>query len=382
MAENSGAEKRSSTIREILRNRRADWWTSGAVVLVALVGVTWLGRKRIHFSFPYGLISHPPDWFLPLGIGAGVLLAIAILWKLPQWQVGHVKRLDGKERFDRVNEARKTLATILGGAAILAGGYVTWQNLALAREGQIADRFSKAIEQLGAVNSDGSKKLEVRLGGIYALEGIAYESERDHWPIMEALCSYVRLYAPLKHEVELVPPAPDIQAILTVLGRRDRKNENENQRLNLNYIDIHAASLEGADLAGATFEGASLEGAYLNGANLNGADLLTTNLDAADLRKAHLIGAQLTGAHLSQTTLFESDFTGAILNQADLSFAILDMANLHGTFLHGTNLSGTILRKTDFRKTEGLTQEQADEATGDSTVQLPDNLHKPEGWRK
>ena len=38
-----------------------------------------------------------------------------------------------------------------------------------------------------------NRKLEVRLGGIYALEGIANESKELHWPIMEVLCTYVRV---------------------------------------------------------------------------------------------------------------------------------------------------------------------------------------------
>src|SRR5271157_1595376 len=263
MADNSGAEKTSSPLLEIVRNKRVLWWAGGAVVLIALVAVTWLERKRIHFSslrerFSHppdwfmpalGWISNPPGWFMPVGLGLGALLALAILWKVPQWQVGSVKDLEPKERFDRVNEARKTLATILGGIAFLVGGFFTWQNLRVAQEnlkvsqeGQITDRFSKAIEQLGAVDANGEKKLEVRLGGIYALERIANESERDHWPIMEVLCTYVRENAPRKPResteknqawAEPPPLAADIQAILTVLCRRDRKWERKNQHLDL-----------------------------------------------------------------------------------------------------------------------------------------------------
>ena len=65
-------------------------------------------------------------------------------------------------------------------------------------DGRITDRFSKAVEQLGARNSDGSKQIEPRLGGIYALERIARDSARDAWPIMEILSAYVRENAPRK----------------------------------------------------------------------------------------------------------------------------------------------------------------------------------------
>jgi hypothetical protein len=38
----------------------------------------------------------PSDWFVPLGLGVGALLVLAILWKFPQWQVAILrKNLDG-----------------------------------------------------------------------------------------------------------------------------------------------------------------------------------------------------------------------------------------------------------------------------------------------
>jgi len=45
-------------------------------------------------------------------------------------------------------------------------------------------------------------QLELRLGGIYALERIAQESEKDYWPIMEVLTTYVREHAPIKKTIK------------------------------------------------------------------------------------------------------------------------------------------------------------------------------------
>lgn len=174
--------------------------------------------------------------------------------------------------------------------------------LIVSQEGQITDRFTKAIEQLGAVDSDGKKKLEVRLGGIYALARIANESERDHWPIMEVLCTYVRVYAPRKPCVSAEPTAndiqgiqtagpiaEDIQAILTVLGGRDRKYEREDQCLDLSKTDIH---------------GANLFRANLRFANLRDAELSLANLSRADFYHADLSGANLSATNgLSESQL-------------------------------------------------------------------------------
>lgn len=65
-------------------------------------------------------------------------------------------------------------------AAIIGFGLAIWRaviadktNLITAR-GHITDRYSKAVEQLGA-----DKSITVRLGGLYALKRIANESPND-----------------------------------------------------------------------------------------------------------------------------------------------------------------------------------------------------------
>jgi uncharacterized protein YjbI with pentapeptide repeats len=62
-----------------------------------------------------------------------------------------------------------------------------------------------------------------------------------------------------REEGQFKPPAPDIQAILTVLGRCARTFERgQDQRL-----DLRATDLRGAALSGAHLEGAHLQAAVL-----------------------------------------------------------------------------------------------------------------------
>jgi Pentapeptide repeats (8 copies) len=190
----------------------------------------------------------------------------------------------------------KSLVQIVGGAAVLASLYFTWGALEVSREGQITDRFTKAIAQLG---EQGSEKLAVRLGGIYALERIARDSERDHWPIMEVLTAYVREHAPWppkrpkdvqpsegnqapqeepRATLKQPPPqlAADIQAVLTVLGQRTHAYEKgKEQRLNLANTDLRGAILRGAQLQGAILASTQLQEAWLGRARLAGATHLT-----------------------------------------------------------------------------------------------------------
>jgi uncharacterized membrane protein len=50
-------------------------------------------------------------------------------------------------------------AQILGGTALLSGLYFTWRNLHVNREGQITERFTRAIDQLGATDDDGARSM-------------------------------------------------------------------------------------------------------------------------------------------------------------------------------------------------------------------------------
>ena len=82
--------------------------------------------------------------------------------------------------------ARGRLLTL--GAGLFAAGALAYtaRTFGLSREGQVTDRYAKAIEQLG------SDKLDVRIGGIYALERVARDSARDHPTVMEVLTAFVR----------------------------------------------------------------------------------------------------------------------------------------------------------------------------------------------
>jgi len=323
------------------------------------------------------------------------------------------------------------MATILGGVLLLLGFFGTWQNvrvaqenLAVSEQGQITDRFTKAIEQLGAVDTNSEPKLEVRLGGIYALERIANDSERDHWPIMEVLCTYVRQNAPRKQgstsgekentakrtrKNEAAPsfpqPRADIQAILTVLGRRNVKYETQEQHLDLRETDLQGAmiqrnfrgaNLREADISGAFFKEADLSGAFIAHADLSGADLAGANLSGAYLNNADLSGAILSGvilteaylsaAQLRNAYLVQADLIGADLTEADLSRAMLSQsdlsaANLNGALLTDAYLGEANLNGVDLRWTRRLTQHQIDTAEGNPGTKLPPGLHMPDSWK-
>src|SRR6185503_12659267 len=122
--------------------------------------------------------------------------------------------------FQAENAARSTLALILAASGLLLGLGIAWRRFEISRELRTHERFARSVEQLGSERGDGSARTEARLGGIYALERLLLESEREYWPIMEVLTAYVRENAAWKPGREhtpsmgaLVPPA-DVQAIM------------------------------------------------------------------------------------------------------------------------------------------------------------------------
>lgn len=219
----------------------------------------------------------------------------------------------------------------------------------LAERGQATDRYSDAIEQLG------SEKLDVRIGGIYALERVARDSATDHPTVMGVLTAFIR-----EHSHEPWSPAgfggrgwkpstrPDVQAAVTVVGLRDASRDAKAidlARVILADADLGGANLGGANLfcarlTDATLTFAILTSADLTQANLGGANLFRADLTDATLALATLFRAKLGGATLTRANLFRADLTDADLTDADLTDADLTDARLDGANLDGANLNG------------------------------------------
>ena len=303
---------------------------------------------------------------------AAVVLGLAIAWVLfvpiADWLAHHdVGSVSGSLHETAVDNARGRLLTLAAGVLAAGALVFTARNFWLSREGQVTDRYTKAIEQLG------SEKLDVRIGGIYALERIARDSSRDHQVVMEVLTAFIR-----EHCREPWPPPArpglaritrrgpfraggplrimriraDVQAAAAAVGRRDAERDVRPVDLfganlagaQLLYADLGGALLTDADLRFAILAGARLDKAILNGADLteavlNIAYLRSANLKGADLTEADLSNANLGDTYLLRANLSGADLTGADLTDADLTSADLSGANLTDADLDGANLT-------------------------------------------
>jgi uncharacterized protein YjbI with pentapeptide repeats len=268
---------------------------------------------------------------------------------------------NGTERVRAINDVRTTLLQGLAGAVLLLGAGLTWRQVTISREqlqhnvdasreerlveqGQVTERFNRAVDQLGHGN------LDVRLGGLYSLERIARDSEADRAAIYEILTAYVRGHAPwppqrattpevvdeslggLASQPDRLAPdqrledlpllqirAADVQAALTILGRRPRCAGD--RRLDLARTDLRGADLEGAHPEKAYLRGTHLERAYLDGAHLEEADLEGAHLEQAAFINVYYERPSLGGAYVKGAMLIDVNLEGARLAEGSLGEA-------------------------------------------------------------
>jgi uncharacterized protein YjbI with pentapeptide repeats len=314
-----------------------EWSQGDSTSLTKPAGRPVPSRKRVRQR----LQQRRPLVLIYLGLVAVAALAF-VIWVLPLVLTEHPYIPKSAERHTAITQTRTSLVAMLAAIGAAGGLAFTARTYRLSREGHITDRYSKAVEQLG------SDKIEVRLGGIYALERLMRDSPSDRPTIVEVLAAFIRQHAPRSSRLALpargappsVPdhPAEDVQASLTVLGRRHPVYNG--LAINLRRINLMGANLSGAGLAGADLREAGLAGADLREAGLAGADLREAGLAGADLREADLAGANLTKAILTDATLYRADLTDATLYSAALTRARLTGATMTGANLSKVDLTG------------------------------------------
>ncbi|MGC5010331.1 pentapeptide repeat-containing protein [Streptosporangium sp. DT93] len=404
--------------------RIGSMWRLPAVIAVVSPVVIW-----------WAILGPPlPEWsswvITGVVVAAGTGLSMAVLLgPVARRMAGEHEpltaqdreQLSVKDRIDAVGNARTTLLqaatglVVVGGLIFTGAGLVytartldvSARTLDATRDGQIADRYTRAVEQLG------SPKIDVRLGGIYALQRLGVDSARDRPTVLEVLTAYVSVHArPPASEVvrkqasEVVgeQAAVDVFAALTVIVQLDpdpaRDRVFDLRAVDLHGLDLTRVNVLGSDLSDANLRRATLHEKIVRGVTLDGADLTGVRLSRADLpgaaagaggrvlspgprlSRATLTGAEmknvilveanlgkailtntvLTGSYLSRASLKDAKLRGAKLIGADLTDADLTGADLTGAdlrdaVLKGTKLGGAILEGADLRKIRGKSQE-------------------------
>jgi hypothetical protein len=256
--------------------RRGDWWLiAGLLALLLVLGlvVLWVRTPALYGTGDAAKTATATTRGAILTVAAALIAATAAgagLYMTARTIRVNQRTLSETQRANRASEER-------------------------AREAQVTDRYTKAVEQLG------NEKLDVRLGGIYALERLMVDSERDHPTTIEVLAAFLREHAttpisatstawPLPvgsvAEEKNVAPTPmpaDTAAAARVIARRPPG------RVERGHLDLRRCYLSRVDLSGADLSDANLAGANLAGANLSEArNLAREQLKAASTEEATL----------------------------------------------------------------------------------------------
>lgn len=298
----------------------------------------------------------------------------------------------------RTGRSYQWIPILITAVAAIGGLVFTGLSLRSTEQGQITDRYGKAVEQLG------STEAEVQVGGIFGLERISRDSPEDQATVVDVLSAFVQHRAPVGDGTSCAlaaradnPMPVNIQAAARVLARRSPQHDGGAQvrlltvclqrlmapHANLPYSDLSQAILTGANLDHADLRGAilsdaqltcgdidvaetcvylehgNLTEAFVSNADLSGADLLEctftkamlvgTKLTRANLGKADFTGAQMVSSILRGATLADARLPGAVLARADLSTANASGADMSEADLTEANLANAVLFATNLR---------------------------------
>jgi uncharacterized protein YjbI with pentapeptide repeats len=228
---------------------------------------------------------------------------------------------------------------------------------------------------------------------------------------------------------------PDVQAAVTVIGRRTAKRrewekENAKGRADRFYLDLRGANLRGLDFRGLWFERTRFDGCQLEyaefwhshmsdsqfvGCNLSGASIWESDFKGAHFSRVKAFGTQIVRNDLSGVRMSFNDFTASTWNYTQLSHVYcldskfrgcsfhhvraemarfdscsFDYANFSVASLNGVEIKGSVvgaefdhssLYGSNLSEAEGLTHQQVANAfEGDGVTKLPQTVQRPPDW--
>ncbi len=309
-----------------------------------------------------------PRWYSPalmaaLFAGAAVVFAASALVWAPDLLLDGKSLNQGDARLEKArNDVRTAAIQFLGVLGLAIGAFLTLRTVKVTREGQIVDRFTNAVDQIGNHES-----LAARVGGVYALEQVAQQQPAEHAAVVEVLRGLVRTATPVGSRDEHSPgggPPPDAEAALAVLSRRDASRDVEGRALVFRGVDLRCADVRKSPLAGVRIRASRLDGVTLRNVDLSGAELSGVQAPGADFTDANLASASfdrcaLQGAHLwsiGHVSFLDCDLEGADIDlnpSSDATYTGKTVANVGFSDLCGARWRpGSTFRDSVFTETD------------------------------
>jgi uncharacterized protein YjbI with pentapeptide repeats len=288
--------------------------------------------------------------------GAGLLilgfLVVYVFW-LPRWMYPSLTGSDLRDvrtaqnkpdaakiqelkdaRLKLQNDARTTLLQGLGAVLVLTGAGIgaavtlrqirvsqgqlqttreqmehtlesTRQQLRLTEQGQVTDRYTRAVEQLG------HEKAPVRLGALYSLERLAQNNSDYRETVVDVFCAYLRMpYTPsarnkpgAEQVEEAAPPADDRDRAPHHAPGQDPAQEHQVRQTAQRLLAAHLQLPAGTSSAEAQRRRPSPRWAFWPGISL---DLTGATLIDFDFKQVSVVQARFGGATFQGDTGFNN----------------------------------------------------------------------------
>jgi hypothetical protein len=299
-----------------------------------------------------------------LAISAVVVLVIVVvtlaIWLIPRWQVHRWRKAgvtDEEKLADLGLAARGSITQAFGGLALVATLAITAyqvsetrrtseNSLRLSERSELSQRFSQAVAQLDATDTEGEPAIDVRTGALFSLRTLSLDSTDFADSALFTVATYVtNNYGRSEQSdgcAKFRRPSPDVETalkfVLPVVSSELAANAGPRGLAGLEGARLHGLGIGQLRLERFDLSGIELPFAFLNEPDFRGSRLVDANFNMACLRKAHL-----EDANLKRATLLAADLRNASLEGAHLPAAHLEGADLRRADLRGADLSGAIL---------------------------------------
>jgi len=312
-------------------------------------------------------------WIVIVGGSLTVLVGLAAVFVLPT-----IDRLVGAFVGGDLQRARADIRSsglgLAAGIGVASAGLLTWGRLELSRRQHDLDRRRQAFAEqsqvaqhqlaeqsqrnerfVRAVELMGHEDASVRLGALYALEGLGRDGY-DAQSIYDVVCAYVRNHTPTDQSAELhgdgyeggVDVGGQLPELLEVIPAEEFRTADYEAALTIALrapVEV-VLDLTGAIIVGRAFPDGSecrFDRARLTRCKFDSTSLSRCSFNAATLESCRFYRATLFLCEFERASLSACSFSGAALNQIELHTATLvDCTFVDVDFDAGTTWPGAV----------------------------------------
>ena len=310
-----------------------------------------------------------------LALSVAAIFVVICAW-FPAYWTKRFKVIEPEKQAEVEDAYRRTVAQILGGAAIVLTFAWTWIK---DRETLEQTRIQAANQQFGAAADLISKDdVDARTAGIYLMENLVAARSEYYTPVVNTLKAVIKTHAPDPVLAGGRPPAisDEVQAAIYVLGRMPRQNwPLEMRHFYLAHADFRKLKqFQGADFSdsvmfGSNFSGADLSDAIFGGTQMSDWESFGSAGWSADVVR------EWRGQRSWERVQFVALFDWATLTNAKFAGVSLSGASFGNSELGGVIFSRVDLSRPEFHDATGLAQAKFTDScygTDATPIGLPD----------